>query len=116
MPASITPSLQLAPGEKFTLTLNPIQSSSGGPGQLADGIVPVWSVDNPVAVRLGPTEDGLRCLVFAVGLGNAIITCSSRGVSPTPPDVIATVTVANDPAALPPADQTFLTASTPVVA
>lgn len=116
MSASITPSLQMAPGRKFILTLNPIQSSSGGPGQLAAGIIPVWSVDNPIALRLDPTADGLRCLVLAVGLGNAIITCSSRGVSPTPPDVIATVTVTNTPAALPPADQTFLTASTPVVA
>jgi len=115
MPASIVPSLQLAPGEKFTLTINGVDFDSGGPGQLPSGITPVWRVDNPVAVRLAPTEDGLRCLVYGVGFGNATITCSARGNLPSPPDTIARVTVTSNPTPLPPANQVFLTASAPVV-
>lgn len=116
MPASITPSLQMAPGEKFTLTINSILAKTGGPARLTSGLAPVWSVDNPVAVRLAPTEDGLRCLVFAAGYGNAVITCSAHGVSPSPPDVIAAVTVKDSPDRLPVSDQVFLTATTPVIA
>jgi hypothetical protein len=115
MPASITPALQMIPGDVFTLTYNPIQMSSGGPAQLAPGITPAWSVDNTTAIGLSPTVDGMRCLVLAKAQGNATITCTARGVAPLPADVIATVSVTTNPVLLPPCDQAFLTATVPMV-
>jgi len=107
--AAITPALQLSLGQRFKLNFNPIASASGGPGALDPGVIPVWSVDNPTAIHLGPSEDGLVCRVLAVAYGNARITCSTPGNKV--PNVIATVLVTPTPIPLPPADAAMLTAT-----
>lgn len=109
--AAITPALQLSLGQTFKLKFNPVARATGGPGALDAGVMPVWSVDNPTAIHLGPTEDGLVCRVLAVAYGNARITCSTPGNKV--PNVIATVLVTPNPVPIPAADAAFLTATTP---